>query len=119
MAELVGIVASGISIAGLVVQIALSVTKLKLYWDDLEEAPEDIRSLVEEIESLYLLLYDIEEDQRRNPISNKILDTTSTSRCLELCKRGADCLKKLVDLSTDIDVSSSLRRKWASVSLSW
>ena len=116
MAEVIGVVASGISIAGLVVQIAQSVMKLKSYWNDFKEAPEEIRSMVEEIESVYLLLCDIEEDQRRNPISKIVLDTTSTSRCLDHCRRGADSLKRIVDeLNVEIDAPNLLRRKWASV----
>ena len=62
MAERVGVIASGISIAALAAQIANSVTKLKSYWDEVKEAPEDIQTLVEEIEALQLLLLDIIED---------------------------------------------------------
>ncbi|KAL9114818.1 MAG: hypothetical protein Q9187_007399, partial [Circinaria calcarea] len=115
MAEVVGVVASGISIATLAAQIANSVTKLKSYWDELKEAPEDIRLLIEEIEDLNLLLYDVEDDQRRNAMSSKLLDNTSASRCLEHCKRGADSLKELTDdLATDLNGPDKLRRKWAS-----
>ena len=115
MAEVLGVVASGISIANLVAQIANSVTKLKSYWDELQEAPEDIRLLIEEIEDLYLLLYHIEDDQRRNPMSSKFLDNASASRCLEHCKRGADSLRKLTDdLGSDINAPDRFRRKWAS-----
>ena len=42
MAELVGVVASGISIATLAAQIASSIVKLKSYWNELQDAPEDI-----------------------------------------------------------------------------
>ena len=116
MAEVVvGVVASGISIASLIAQVANSVTKLKSYWDELKEAPEDIRLLIEEIEDLYLLLYDIEDDQRQNPMSSKLLDSASASRYLEHCKRGADNLKKLTeDLGDDMNAPDRFRRKWAS-----
>jgi len=115
MAEVLGLAASGISIATLTVQIANSVAKLKSYWDELKEVPEDVRLLVEEIEDLQLLLSDIEADQRRNPISSTVLDTNSASRCLEHCKRGADRLKELTDdLGVDIMASNRFRSKWAS-----
>jgi hypothetical protein len=115
MTELIRVVASGISIGTLAAQIAASITKLKSYWDQIQEAPEDIASLVEEIEDLYLLLADIEDDQRRNPISRLLLDGTTASRCLDHCKRGADRLNELAEeLASDIQNSSRLKQKWAS-----
>ena len=115
MAEVVGLVASGISIGTLAAQITSSVVKLKSYWDELQDIPEDIQDLIEELEILYHLLADIEEDLQRNPVSGLLLDNTSTSRCLSHCKRGADQLKELTDdLSADLDSRNKLRKKWAS-----
>jgi hypothetical protein len=113
MAEVVGVVASGISIGSLTVHIATSISKLKSFWDNIQEAPEDITSLIEEISDLHELLADIEDDQRRNPISSLLLDGTVSSRCLEHCKRAADRLSELVDkISMDIQSSSRVKRKW-------
>ena len=115
MAEVVGVVASGISIGTLAAQIASSVIKIKSYWDLIQDAPEDIRDLIEEIEDLSHTLNDIENDQRQNPMSNLIMDTTTSSRCLHHCKQGVAKLKELTDdLSADIDSSSRVKRKWAS-----
>ncbi|MCJ1461286.1 hypothetical protein MMC28_011668 [Mycoblastus sanguinarius] len=115
MAELVGVVASGISIGTLAAQITSSIVKLKTYWDEVQDAPEDIQDLIGEVEDLYLLLADLEEDQKRNPVSSLVLDNTSISSCLSHCKQGADRLKELADdLSTDFDARSKLRKKWAS-----
>jgi hypothetical protein len=70
MAELVGVVASGISIGALAAQIAVSISKLKSYWNEIQEAPDDIASLIEAISDLHMLLADIEDDQRWNPMSS-------------------------------------------------
>jgi len=119
MAEVVvGVIASGISIGTLAAQITSSIIKLKSYWDQVQDAPEDIRDLIEELEDLNQLLIDIEEDQRQNPMSNLILDPNSSSRCLQHCKQGATRLKELTDsLSEDIQGNSKAKRKWASVKL--
>lgn len=119
MAEvIVGVVASGISIGTLAAQITSSIIRLKSYWDQVQDAPDDMRDLIEELEDLNQLLVDIEEDQRQNPISNLILDPSSSSRCLQHCKQGATRLKELTDsLSEDIEGNSKLKRKWASVKL--
>ena len=115
MAEVLGAVASGISIVTLAAQIAASVVKLKSYWNQIKDAPEDIMLLIDELDDLRLLLCAIEKDQSRNPISSPIMDDTVASRCLEHCRRGADRLQNLVDeLSTNIYASNRLRSKWAS-----
>ena len=115
MAEIVGVIASGISIGTLAVQITSSIAKLKDCWSQIKEAPEDIRMLVEEIEDLHLLLCDIENDRAQNPMSSALLDKVSAARCIEHCKRGANRLKELVDdLENEIYRRSGLKRKWAS-----
>ena len=115
MAEVLGVVASGISIGALAAQVATSLTKLKSYWDQIQEAPEDIASLIEEIEVLQLLLADVEDDQRRNPVSSLLLNGATASRCLDHCKRAADQLSGLTEeVGSDIQSSGKLRRKWAS-----
>lgn len=115
MAEVVGVVASSIAIGTLAAQITSSIVKLKSYWDQVQGAPEDVRDLIEELDILANLLTDMEDDQRQNPVSSLILDSTSKSRCLQHCKRGADQLKELTEsLSVDLDSSTRLKRKWAS-----
>ena len=115
MAELVGVVASGISIATLAAQIANSVIKLKGYWSNRKEAPEDIRLLIVELEDVQFILSDIEEDQRCNPILRTASGSISASRCLERCKRGADLLKNLTDkLEAEITSTSKRKKTWAS-----
>jgi len=115
MAEIVGLVASGISIATLAVQIANSLAKLKSYWNDIIEAPEDITLLIEELDGLYHSLADIDKHQHRNPISSTVSKVTSISRCLELCRQAASQLEELTDkLSADINTQHRLKKRWAS-----
>jgi hypothetical protein len=107
MAEVIDVVASGISIGTLAAQIALSITKLKSYCDELQGAPEDIASLIDEISDLYLLLADIENDQLRNPMSSLLLDGTAASICLDHCKRAADLLSEITE-ELALDIHSSM-----------
>jgi hypothetical protein len=97
MAELVGVISGAITIGALAVNVAMSVAKLKSYWDLLEDAPEDVRRLIEEIEILSLILDDIKDDQTQNPVSNLLLDNASLSKCLENCKKAANRLRRLTD----------------------
>lgn len=112
MAEIAGLVASGISIATLAVQIANSLAKLKSYWNDVIEAPEDITLLIEELDGLYDLLADIDKYQHR---TSTTLKGPSILRCQEHCRRAASQLKEItVDLSTDINTHHRLQKRWAS-----
>ena len=58
MAEL-GVIASGIGIASLALQVGDSILKLKKVWDSIKEAQDEIRYLIDEIEILHLVLSDI------------------------------------------------------------
>jgi hypothetical protein len=62
MAEVLGVVASGIAVAQIAGQITGSIVKLKSYWDQIEKAPAEINHLLREIESLNLILQHMQED---------------------------------------------------------
>ena len=115
MAEIVGVVASGISIGTLVMGVSSSIVKLKHCFDQVHGAPEDIMELIEELEILGSLFADVEESQRRNNMSSLILDSTSLSGCLQLCKQGLGPLKEItVALSADLDAPNRFKKKWGS-----
>jgi hypothetical protein len=115
MAELVGVISGAVTIGALAANVATSVAKLKSYRDQLENAPEDVQRLIEEIEIFSLVLDEIKDDQARNPVSSLLLDNTSLSKCLENCERAADRLRRLTDQMGDsIDTSDRLKKKWKS-----
>ena len=115
MAEAIGVIASGIAVGSLAAGITSSIVKLKSYWDQVQNAPEDMHDLLEELEVLGHLLADIADDQQQNSMSGLIFDSTAISRCLQHCQKGADRLKELTDiLSTDLDTSPRRKKQWAS-----
>jgi hypothetical protein len=116
MAEVIGVLASGISIGTLAAQIASSITTLKSYWDEVKEVPEVVSNLLEDIEDLHSILGDIKDDRIRNPISSLLLDGTSPAKCLTHCRKAATRLSELVDeLGADIDASNQFKRKKAAI----
>jgi hypothetical protein len=116
MAELVGLIASGVSLGALAGQIASSLVKLKSYLDQVRDAPEDIHILLDEIEDLHFLLSDIEDDQSRNSHSAMLLDNSSVSRCLDHCRRGAERLRRVVD---DMAGHIPMKRRWTAAKIIW
>ncbi|KAE9378461.1 hypothetical protein N431DRAFT_479482 [Stipitochalara longipes BDJ] len=120
MAEVLGVIASGVGIGALAGQIALSVARLKTYLDQIRDAPEDLKILIDEIESLHLLLSDIEDEQSRNPSSSILVENNSSLRCLDHCKRGVERLQRVVDeMAVDFDGLKPMKRKLVSAKIIW
>lgn len=115
MAELVGLVASGISIAQLASQVGGCIIKLKGYWGQVQQAPDDIAHLLREIDSLNLILSHIQNDQSHGEF---VADNLCMPQSLQLCKEGADELSNLVaELATKIEGKAGLKKKSGSVKI--
>jgi len=120
MAEVLGTVASAISIGALAGQIASSVVKLKSYLDQVKDAPDDVRNLIDEIDDLQILLSDIEDDRARNPYSEMLLQNNSASRCLDHCRRGVERLSRVVDkMEADLQSLNPMKRRLNAVKMIW
>jgi hypothetical protein len=90
MAEVIGVVASGISIVQLAGQVTACTLKLKAYWDEIREAPTEIKYLVREIDALSLILSQIQDGYTGG-------ENVYLQHSLKLCRDGAEELKRLVD----------------------
>ena len=121
MAEVViGTVASGITIGALGAQIAGGIIKLKSYWDQIRDVPQNLHDQIEELEILNQLLVDTDRDQQRNPVSSLILDPSSNNRCLQYCKRAVNQLSDLMnEIARDTVATNKLRRHSASAKVVW
>lgn len=65
MAELLATVASGMSVVSLAIQVAESIKKLKDFYDLMKDAPGEIRRIIEEVETLSLILEDVDRDMQQ------------------------------------------------------
>ena len=120
MAEILGAVTSGVTIGALAGQIASSVKKMKSFLDEVKDAPENIRILLEDIEHLQLLLADIEDDYARNPYSELLIQNNSASPCLNHCKRGVEKLTRLVEeIDIELQDKGRAKRRLAGVKVVW
>ncbi|TGO38231.1 hypothetical protein BHYA_0079g00320 [Botrytis hyacinthi] len=100
----IGIIASGMGVASLGLQLMDGIRKLKQFWDEVKEAPEDIQYALEELETLSLVLSDIHISNSNLPS----IPSATVTRCLELCRRGTDILNTIVK---DLNGAISKRRK--------
>ena len=106
MAEIIGIVASGIAIGQATAALTSSLLKLKSLWNEFRDVPEDLLHLVHELEIVYLVL--AESDPQGTSET-----CTPSSRSLELAWQltndGAKELKCLVD---DLEAELKQNQRW-------
>jgi hypothetical protein len=112
MAEVVAVVASGISIVQIAAQVADSIVSIKKYWDQVKAAPDDIKHLLREMEAMSIMLHHIRDDITQNTLPDLVFDDSCVRQSFELCRDGAAELEQLAkDLAETIDGKSGLRKK--------
>jgi hypothetical protein len=94
MAEMLCIVASGMGIASLAIQIGNSIMKLKDLWNAVKEAPEEVKYLIEEIGTLSLVLSEMGASW--NEDDGGQIGSAASKKCVDLCRKGADILGTVV-----------------------
>jgi hypothetical protein len=115
MAEVIGIVSGAITFATVLVQIGDTIATLKECYDNLRDAPDDLRKLVQEIELFGFILTDIGEDLSQSP--NPALGNNKHAlKSLTLCKDAAKELDIIcTDIVREIKSPNRLRRSLKSV----
>ncbi|CZR56313.1 uncharacterized protein PAC_06201 [Phialocephala subalpina] len=112
MAEVLGIVASGIAVGQLASEVTSSIITLKGYWDQVKEATSEIRQLLLELDSLNLILRHIQNDQHRENVPTLGSTKICVDQTWKLCKEGSDELNGLVgELAEKIDRKTGWRKK--------
>ncbi|CAD6444777.1 15c0ded6-35ac-47bc-9474-00b0940c234b [Sclerotinia trifoliorum] len=109
MAEVLGDIASGISIVQLAGNLAYGIIELKNCWDQIEDAPDNIAFLMREIESHQVILRSILETQARVTYPNQATGG-SFEHSIKLCQNACGELDDLVtDLAKDETLNYLLR----------
>jgi hypothetical protein len=92
MAELVGTVSSAVTFAALIAQVGKSIKTLKECWDELRNAPEDLRTLVRDIELFSLMLDEIEDDLSQQSLVSALSNSMHATQSHRFCKEAAEDL---------------------------
>ena len=118
MAEVIGVVSGAVTFAAVVVQVGNSITTLRDSWDQINDAPEDLRKLLQELELFSLILTDIEEDLSQNTVLTHLNSSKYMLQCLTLCKEAAKDLEILCDdIVRDLKPVSRLRLSYNSAKM--
>lgn len=109
MAEVLGVVSSGIAVVGLAGQVAKQAIALKQLWDEVKGVPEGIQALVAQLELLNPVLADMEVSFLESP---EIYNNHATARqSIAYCTKAIEDLSVLTtDLSQDINSAKWLKK---------
>jgi len=107
MAELLGVVASGMSVVSLGIQIAESIQKLRAFYALVQAAPADILLLLDELETLSLILEDIDQSFQDEVFPNARAKLI-VMKSYRLCRNSGHALTALAkDLERGIQSGKS------------
>lgn len=111
MAEILGVVASGIAVGQATATITTSLLKLKELWNQVRDIPDDLTHLVHEIEIAYLVLAESKDQEQ---LVAYHLRSRSLERALQLTDDAAQELIALVDdLQSRVRQSQGWKKKIA------
>ena len=112
MAEILGIVASGIAVAQVATTLGSAVARLKALWQEVRDVSERIADLMEQIDCLDPALWEAERFLSENEMPAELWTDISARRSTEYCRKALEKLTTLADdLSARINSSKSLTRK--------
>lgn len=105
MAEVVGLVASVVTLG----ELTTKVVKLKSLWDKVRNVPEDIQSQLDELETLNILITEVEAEAAAE--QDALRDTPAGALGLRYCKKAAKELEDVIqNLQRNIKSPARLRR---------
>jgi len=118
MAELLGVVASGIAVVQVAAEVGDRALALKRLWDEIKDVPETITSLVSQIEVLTPILDQINIDFSQFSLrpGSIIWNDKGAQICASHCRRAKEELSRLAeDLSAHVDSTKRSRRGIAKI----
>jgi hypothetical protein len=101
---------SGLGMASLALRVGDCVVRLKLFWDAVKDAPEEIKHLIDEIETLSLVLSDFETSESSEP--EPTIGHEAMSKCFQFCKTAVGILETV---AKQVEAEIKKRRRVGSV----
>lgn len=120
MAEVIGVISGSIAIGTIIVQFTNSLIALKECVDQVRDAPDDLKRLLQSIEIASFVLADIEEDlaQDDGTTASVLRGNKHVRKSLELCVHATKTLEDISEeLARDIRPPGAgrLRKHYAAV----
>jgi hypothetical protein len=97
MAEALGVFASDVAIAQVAGTAGTAVLKLKKLWDEVQDVPEAIQDLMEQIDCLDPALWEAERHLAQNDLPPMLWSDEAAVRSAAYCRKALTKLTELVD----------------------
>lgn len=106
---MLGTVASAAGLAGLTIQLLESGKKLKAFYDDVKDAPEDLKHLQERLNTLAILLQEIRSSEN---ITQLVTNSPHFEQCITSCQAAAKEVKLFVDR---LERGMARNKRWGAI----
>lgn len=113
MAEIFGVVASGVGIAGVAAQAVDGIRKLQTFCNDVRDAPEEIKYMTNELEILLSTIAGIETQIQRNVSLCQNLNPTPALRFVD------QSVKSLNAAIQKLNIEITHKRALGSIKTAW
>ena len=111
MADVLGVVASGISVVSLAMQVVESLKKIYVFWKSIEGAPKDIGDMIEELQLLGAVLSELSKQSG----SNGSALGTLVHQCLCHCYKILEDLDPILTRLNEGIFAGKRKKQWASI----
>lgn len=112
MAEVFGVVAGGVSLVSLAIQLAENAEKIRKLYHNYRDAPQFLQDVSFKLETFKLMLHTVERDRQ----TQNLVDREIVERCVHMCDQASKDIQEVVTkLETSISLSARRGRLRAAV----
>ncbi|ETS75529.1 hypothetical protein PFICI_12473 [Pestalotiopsis fici W106-1] len=112
MAEVLGVVASGIAVVDAAGQIGSGIIKLRRLWSQVKDVPDTVNSLMQQLELLAVVMGEMETIYQSSPVdASRPFNGQGMQLSMTRCREAMDALEDLVNkLTQHVDSQKRFKR---------
>ena len=116
MAEVLGVIASGIAIGQVATTTGIAILRLRRLLDEVRDVPRSVEDLMEQIECFDPALWELEQNMSTNEIPSDLWKSSAATKSALYCRKALKQLTDMADeLSAQINSTKRVQRTVARV----
>ncbi|KAI0843876.1 hypothetical protein F5Y00DRAFT_267139 [Daldinia vernicosa] len=113
MAEALGVAANGIAVAQIAIQVGGTAVKLKQLWDEVKDVPDDITDLMDQLDCLDPVLWEVENGFNKVELPSILWDDLASKSTSRYCRKALENLTAMVE-ELNLEISSA-KKGWRKI----